>query len=86
MKNHPCRDCITAAVCKQKTFDFLTMDCKPIYSFIFGNYDILNYNRKEHVKSVRERVKETFIELYPNTWKPATNGSTWTWSTKIVKR
>ena len=87
MKKHTCRDCLLISICKNRPWPHVINKCQVIGKYIFGEYygDALHKNRKDQEQVVRSRVQRTFIEMYPNTWKPALSGDTWHWVTKVVK-
>ena len=74
------------SLCKQKAWRKLINDCDLIEKYIFGGYEPGSENHKHQVIIVKERIKTTFIELYPNYWKPAEDGPNWTWVCRVVKR
>lgn len=84
--SHPCRDCIVISSCKQKIWLKLIKDCDLVKRYVFDNYNPGSENHLDQVIIVKERIKTTFIELYPNCWKPADEGPNWTWVCKVVKR
>ena len=81
MKDHPCRNCLLIPTCKQKSWLNLHEDCSTLSSYIFDNYE-----DDKDVKIVRDRIRRTFNEIYPNCWKPAESNNEWTWVTDVVKR
>jgi hypothetical protein len=55
-------------------------DCSKLSDYLFDKY-VENKDEEE----VRKKIEHTFIEIYPNTWKPSESGE-WTWVTDVVKR
>lgn len=85
MKPHPCTNCLVISVCKQRTWVELLNNCWTIRSYMFSDYNRGSERHDIENTRVRQRVERTFIELYPNYWKPAEEGSSWTWETKVIK-
>lgn len=86
IQQHPCRNCLLVSICKNRPWPSVINKCQVLGKYIFGDYR--GFNRKgsrEQDVVVRRRVERTFIEMYPNTWKPATGGKTWHWVTKVIK-